>query len=54
MNLKIITEIVAENRAFQRYWMLYTWDVNSIENKTPPIGAPNVAVTPTAMAADNI
>lgn len=46
-----MTAIVAEYRDFHKLYRLKVVVVHSIENRTPPIGAPSAAVIPTAMAA---
>ena len=50
-HLKPNTVIVAATNDFQRLCTLKEVELTSIANSTPPIGAPNVAVTPTATAA---
>jgi hypothetical protein len=49
--LKHKTVIVDAKNDFQRFETVKEDVLTSIANNTPPIGAPNVHVTPTAIAA---
>ena len=50
-SLKRIIVIVEAKNDFQRLATVKVVELTSMANNTPPIGAPNVAVTPTATAA---
>ena len=49
--LKHSTEIVEHKKDFQRFYTENDDVLTSMANSMPPIGAPNVAATPTATAA---
>ena len=49
-DLKQSTVQVAQKNDFQRLDTVKVVELTSIANSTPPIGAPNVEVTPTATA----
>jgi len=49
--LKHKTVIVDAKNAFHKFWTVKLEVLTSIANKTPPMGAPKVQVTPTATAA---
>jgi hypothetical protein len=51
IDLKNNTVIVDAKNAFHRFETVKLLVLTSIANRTPPIGAPNVQVTPTATAA---
>jgi len=43
--------IVAQKKAFQRFWTVNLTELTSIAMRIPPIGVPKVQTTPTATAA---
>ena len=49
--LKQRTDIVEQRKDFQRFYTENEDVLTSMANSIPPIGAPNVAATPTATAA---